>query len=150
MANGAGMLVHAPSTPHSHLEPPAFPHTPCAPATQHRGKIGLRVPDASGDWFQGALVTMIGLATDAALPLNHTWEWVLEKPPALTHVDLYTAMKATRASRLNKPCAGPAPEGCESAPAKEWQVRSASTASSATSVSAGDSSDSASNISQQV
>ena len=77
-----------------------------------RGKIGLRMPDDDGEWFQGALVTMIGMRTDANLPVNQTWDWVLEKPPALPHADLYAAMKATRTTRLNQPCPGPAPDGC--------------------------------------
>ena len=53
------------------------------------------------------------MRTDAQLPVNHSSGWVLEVPPDLPHDDLYTAMKATRAKRLNKPCKGSIPTGCD-------------------------------------
>jgi hypothetical protein len=53
------------------------------------------------------------MRTDAQLPVNHSSGWVLEVPPSLPHEDLYTAMKATRGKRLNKPCKGSIPTGCD-------------------------------------
>ncbi len=45
------------------------------------GKLGLRMPDAASEWFHGALITMVGLRTDATLANENDWDWVLEKPP---------------------------------------------------------------------
>lgn len=58
------------------------PHSgPYSTYYNNRGKLGLRMPDASGDWFHGTLVTMVGLRTDALLANDNEWSWVLEKPP---------------------------------------------------------------------